>query len=350
MSEPIEGIKTLSGREVVRKRPGMYLGDAADHIHVMCLEVLSNSYDQIAAGLCDEVILIFERDGFIIVRDNGPGMPDVQINDTPLLSYSLQQLHYSPSRLGHAPHDHLSMGGAGLFVIAAASSDFFMSTTDGRLRRDIKLECGEITQAEARYQETSASGTLVRFLPDQSCISNHVDRNRLEELFVDLRALFPGARFVLEDRRVLHFQSPLDLLSLLPNREPQTPVFSFHQTLDEVTLECHIDFFGDRFDTIQIGYVNWIRTKGAHVEGLEDAITEAIEQALSNDDKPRNTDALKRISYVCRVRLADPHYRSPTKEFLSHPTLRARTTEAICQPLTEWLRKLSYREFCWLSR
>ena len=82
-----EELITLSPREHIRLRPGMYIGKLGDGsqdddgIYVLIKEVIDNSIDEFNTGYAKPSIDIDVADGMVSIRDYGRGIPLNQVKD-----------------------------------------------------------------------------------------------------------------------------------------------------------------------------------------------------------------------------------------------------------------------------
>ena len=76
MSYTEKHIAILSGRDAVRRRPGMYIGSTDRRgLHHLVFELIDNAVDERLAGYGDHIRIELFEDGACSVTDNGRGIP-----------------------------------------------------------------------------------------------------------------------------------------------------------------------------------------------------------------------------------------------------------------------------------
>ncbi|HEY0133394.1 MAG TPA: ATP-binding protein [Nannocystis sp.] len=157
-----DGIESLTLRESVRRRPGMYAGDTAtgDGALHLVLEVLSNAVDQVMLGRCTRVDIRVDADDLVTISDDGPGIP----------AHGLVALLERPSNRptvdGHRPHVHLSPIGLGLPVSNALSDPFEVDTVHAGVHASVRYAGGLVQTPLQVRPATRPSGTAIRLRPD----------------------------------------------------------------------------------------------------------------------------------------------------------------------------------------
>ena len=118
-----DAIKTLSPREHLRLRPGMYIGklgdgsQADDGIYVLIKETVDNSIDEFVMGAGDKIEITIE-DNLVTVRDYGRGIP------LKSLSAAVSQMNTGGKYEGDAFKKTVGLNGVGVKAVNMLSSEF----------------------------------------------------------------------------------------------------------------------------------------------------------------------------------------------------------------------------------
>lgn len=165
-------IVVLAWPEVIRKRPGMYVGDVDDGsgLHHLLWEVAGNVIDLHLARYATELHVDLARDAWVMVRDDGPGIPVEPAGPglASILETVCATLHAKATFDQHFPHVHLGVGmhGVGLAAVNALSARFEVETTRDGVRWGQAFERGRVASDLRCLGTTSTVGTTVRFQPD----------------------------------------------------------------------------------------------------------------------------------------------------------------------------------------
>ena len=191
----INSLDGLEGAEAIRKRPASMLGsgglDGAKHTFI---EIIGNALDEVSSGYCNKIVVKFDRkDGSIIVRDYGRGVPmtwsekkqtygwDLVYNRL----YSGGKLENPKTRLiGFTDWENFSfknysyLASVGLNGVGAAcsqfTSEFFrvISYRDGK-EYEMYFEGGYPAWDEMKVREQSEpNGTYIHWKPDAKVFSD----------------------------------------------------------------------------------------------------------------------------------------------------------------------------------
>lgn len=94
-------ITILEGLDVVRKRPGMYIGSTGERgLHHLIWEVVDNGVDEAMAGHARRVDVTLLADGGVEVTDDGRGIPvAMHATGIPTVDVVMTQLHAGASSI-----------------------------------------------------------------------------------------------------------------------------------------------------------------------------------------------------------------------------------------------------------
>ncbi|WP_347989928.1 DNA topoisomerase IV subunit B [Methylomonas sp. AM2-LC] len=330
-------IEVLTGLEPVRKRPGMYT-DTTRPNHLV-QEVVDNSVDEALAGHATSIEVQLFKDGSILVKDNGRGMP-VDIHPEqgiPGVEVILTQLHAGGKFSNSNYQFSGGLHGVGVSVVNALSERLDIEVKRGGCVYQMSFAGGDKT---SDLQQTGTvgknnTGTSVHFWPDSKYFdSNRVSLSKLKHVLRAKAVLCPGLKISLsselpEEQYEWCYQNGLQeyLLDRVGDVEifPQQPFMAAMAASTEA-VEWGIVWTADSLpESITESYVNLVPTAqgGTHVNGLRAGLTEAmrefceIRNLLPRGVKIAPEDVWEHCHFVLSVKLQDPQFSGQTKERLS---------------------------------
>ena len=159
-----DAIVTLSPREHIRLRPGMYVGVVGDGsqpdeaLYVLIKEVVDNSIDEFIMG-CGRRIDVTLRENFVKIRDYGRGIPLEKLVDC------VSQINTGAKYNSDVFQFSVGLNGVGTKAVNALSERFIATSyRDGKFKR-AEFERGKLVREDSGDTE-ERNGTQVEFVPD----------------------------------------------------------------------------------------------------------------------------------------------------------------------------------------
>jgi topoisomerase-4 subunit B len=353
-----EDIEVLTGLEPVRKRPGMYT-DTTRPNH-LAQEVIDNSVDEAMAKHATRIDVELFKDGSLLVKDDGRGMP-VDIHPQqglPWVEVILSKLHAGGKFSNKSYQFSGGLHGVGVSVVNALSDHLEVKVRrDGKEYR-IAFSGGEKVSdlEEIGKVGKNNTGTTLHFHPDPKYFDS--PRFSVRQLHHVLRAkavLCPGLKITFKDENSgdsMEWQYEDGLRDYLLSELGDLPIvpeqpFAGNLSGNTEAAEWAIVWLEEGGEGIAESYVNLIPTAqgGTHVNGLRTGLTEAMREfcdfrnLLPRGVKLTPEDVWSNCCYVLSVKLADPQFSGQTKERLSSRECAAFVSGVVKDAFSLWLNQ-----------
>ncbi len=193
-------IEVLEGLEPVRRRPGMYIGGTDEAaLHHLAAEILDNAMDEAVAGHASSIDVSLEAGNWLLIRDNGRGIPvdpHPKFKNLSALEVILTTLHSGGKFGGKAYATSGGLHGVGSSVVNALSDEMEVEVARDRVLWRQSYRRGKpatkLTQAGATQNRR---GTTIRFHPDPEIFGPLAfSPSRLYRLCRSKAYLFRGVR------------------------------------------------------------------------------------------------------------------------------------------------------------
>lgn len=359
-----ENITVLEGLEPVRKRPGMYIGSTSESgLHHLVWEVVDNSVDEAMGGNATKIGVLLQKDGGVMVVDNGRGIP-VDIHKTTkksALETVLTVLHAGGKFGGDASGYKVSGGlhGVGVSVVNALSTLLVAQVKrDGKIYEQ-KYKIGKPQGAvkvvgKVDKDDPDQTGTSITFYPDSTVFETI--EFKYKTVLEHLRSqayLTKGLHFIITDERVgLTYQYYFEggILSYIKqlnrNKKVKNAPIYINKTVEDVMVEIAIQYTDD-FDERILAYANneYNPEGGMHVTGFRTALTRSINNYATKNgyvkeaEKLTGEDMREGLTAVISVKLPNPQFEGQTKAKLGNPEVRTAVEAVVNESMEIYLEE-----------
>jgi topoisomerase-4 subunit B len=358
-------IEVLEGLEPVRRRPGMYIGGTDENaLHHLASEIIDNAMDEAVAGHADRIEVTLEADNWLVVRDNGRGIPvdpHPKFPELSALEVILTTLHSGGKFSGKAYDTSGGLHGVGSSVVNALSERMEVEVArDRTLFTQVYSRGKAITKLKDAGAVQNRRGTTIRFKPDPEIFAKQTFRpERLYRFCRSKAYLYRGVEIrwscdpaLIKDetppQAVLHFPGGLSdfLTAALESRPTVVPAAwsgdaEFPEGAGRVEWAASWVERGDGFLNT---YANTIPTPqgGTHEAGFRAALVKGLRAygELKKEKRAANVtaeDLLGPIAAMLSVFIREPQFQGQTKDRLTSPEAARLVELALRDHFDHWL-------------
>ncbi len=329
-----DNIKTLTGTEHIRLRPGMYigrLGDGSlpeDGIYVLLKEVIDNSIDEFKMKAGDRIEINIEDNLRVTVRDYGRGIPQGKMIE------AVSVLNTGGKYDSKAFKKSIGLNGVGVKAVNALSTRFEVASfRDGKVRR-AAFERGKLV-SDTTEDTQDENGTFIFFEPDADpkLFKDYKFQDDIvENMLRNYTYLNTGLAIMYNGRRILSRHGLEDLLKDRMTNDALYPIV--HLKGDDIEIAfTHSNQYGEEY----YSFVNGQHTTqgGTHQSAFKEHIAKTIKEFFG---KYEYGDIRTGIVAAIAINVEEPVFESQTKIKLGS-TLMAPDGETINKYVGDFIKQ-----------
>ena len=307
-----DAIVTLSPREHIRLRPGMYIGKLGDGsqnddgIYVLIKEVVDNSVDEFIMGYGSQIDITIEGQ-VVTVRDYGRGIP------LKSLSAAVSEMNtgakYNTDKEGAAFRKTVGLNGVGVKAVNMLSSDFTARAVRGSEAHTVHFVQGLEQDEKWESDVHEKDGTYISFRVDEEIFGKYeYNFEYVEQMVRNYTYLNLGLTFNFNGQ---HYVSKNGLLDLLNENMTEQPLYApIHLSGDDIEVAItHGTGYGESY----FSFVNGQYTSqgGTHQAAFREFLAKTVKEFYHKDYDP--SDIRTSIIAAISVKVANPIFESQTK-------------------------------------
>jgi topoisomerase-4 subunit B len=359
-------IEVLEGLEPVRRRPGMYVGGTDEKaLHHLFAEVIDNAMDEAVAGHASLIDVVFDKDGFLSVTDNGRGIPvdpHPKFKNKSALEVIMCTLHSGGKFEGKAYNTSGGLHGVGVSVVNALSDVCEVEVARSQQLYRMTFSRG-VPQGklEKLGPVMNRRGTKVRFHPDEQIFGKgaHFKPARLFKMARSKAYLFGGVKIrwtcdpsLIKDDTLpeaeFHFPGGLKdyLASEIAGQTLVTKdIFAGNVEREgkHGSVEWAVAWVSDA-DGFSRSYCNTIPTAegGTHENGLRSALSKSLREfgdRVGNRKAAQITadDVMGTAASMLSVFIREPEFQGQTKDKLATQEATRIVESTVKDAFDHWL-------------
>ena len=311
-----DNIRTLTGIEHIRLRPGMYigrLGDGSlpeDGIYVLLKEVIDNSIDEFKMNAGKRIEIDIEDHLRVRVRDYGRGIPQGKLIE------AVSVLNTGGKYDSKAFKKSIGLNGVGVKAVNALSARFEVrSYRDGMVRK-ATFALGEL-QTDTTEKTDDENGTYIWFEPDNTMFKNYRFQDDIVETMLrNYTYLNTGLTIMYNGRRILSRNGLEDLLNDTMTSQGIYPII--HMKGEDIEIAfTHTNQYGEEYHS----FVNGQHTTqgGTHQSAFKEHIAKTIKEFSGKAFE--YGDIRNGLVAAIAVNVEEPMFESQTKIKLGSLTM-----------------------------
>ena len=303
-----DAIVTLSPREHIRLRPGMYVGVVGDGsqpdeaLYVLIKEVVDNSIDEFIMGAGRQIDITL-ADNVVTVRDYGRGIP------LKSLAAAVGQMNTGGKYGGDAFKKTVGLNGVGVKAVNMLSEEFTArSVRDGEARTVTFAKGLEVSDRwESGVNEKN--GTFISYRVDKEIFGDYAyNLEYVEQKIRNYSYLNLGLTLNFNGKSYVSKNGLLDLVNDNMTEDPLYP--PIHLTGEDIEVVItHGTGYGESYDS----FVNGQHTTqgGTHQTALRAAVAKTVKEFYHKDYDP--SDIRTSIIAAISIKVTDPIFENQMK-------------------------------------
>ncbi len=327
-------ITTLSTREQMRLRPGMWIGKLGDGtqpddgIYTLIKEVVDNSVDEFIMG-AGSVIEVSIDNKEVRVRDYGRGIPLSKLAD------AVSKINTSGKYGSEAFKKTVGLNGVGVKAVNMLSSSFKARSVRSGEARTVAYAAGIEVSDDWESGVRDKNGTEVVYTVDEAVFGAYeYNMDYVEQRLRNYTYLNTGLTIVFNGNKLSSKNGLLDLLNENLNEEPLYPPIHLKGKDIEVAI-THGTGYGETY----FSFVNSQHTTqgGTHQAAFREGIAKTIKEFFKKDYDPSDV----RTSIVAAISLSveEPEFESQTKIKLSSKNMSPKGDVTVRQFVVDFLKQ-----------